>query len=407
MINTKPLMLAVLLSLALTTWVNAQESKGRVYVWDFVDNKGQQTDLTDRLTSEFEVALNQAKCYQVLERRRFNKVLAHIKNEKAIANLDGISKESQGEIKKITNAQIVVFGQVDDDIASGEYKISVTFQNLDSSKEVKSIRIRRGRIQDSESRENAMKELVKEICGNNASPPAPHKETGRDWPATQKPAEEKARRIAQERNAQFIVYGESVTGSIANGSYNEYVFVGYSNTPVLFTMQSTKGNFWAGVRVNNSNNLSVLKSEFVRRIDKIPFTPQTDDAYILRITGERNFGDYVIELSYISGPPHERNRPRLISMNGNRLGNIAKDSFDEYTFRGHANEAILFTLQPTEGNFWAGVRIFNSRKIQVLKSEFVRPIEKIPFTPQSDDEYTIRITGERNFGSYVIVLSKP
>lgn len=167
MFNAKPSMLAVLLTLVLTTLANAQESKGRAYVWDFVDNKGQRTDLTDRLTSEFEVALNQAKCYQVLERRRFDEVLKHIKNEKVIADLNDISKSSQGEIKKFTNAQIVVFGKIDDDVASGEYKISVTFQNFDSSKEVKSIRIRRGRIQDSESRENAMKELVKEICGDS------------------------------------------------------------------------------------------------------------------------------------------------------------------------------------------------------------------------------------------------
>jgi tetratricopeptide (TPR) repeat protein len=163
----KSTMLAVLLSLVFPFWMNGQTQKERVYIWDFVDNKGQQTDLTDRITSEFEEALNQAKCYQVVERRRFDKVLAHIKNEKAIADLNDLSKSSRGEVKKITNAQIIVFGKVDDDIASGEYKISVTFQNFDSSKEVKSIRIRRGRIDDIESREDAMKELVKKICSSS------------------------------------------------------------------------------------------------------------------------------------------------------------------------------------------------------------------------------------------------
>jgi hypothetical protein len=167
MLNTKTSMATVLLILVLAIWANGQTPKERVYVWDFVDNKGQRTDLTDRLTLEFEEALNRAKCYQVLERRQIGKLLDHIKNEKAVADLDDISKKSQGEIKKITNAQIVVFGKVDDDIDSGQIKISVSFQHFDSSKEVKSIRIRRGQRFDTESRESAMKELVKEICGDS------------------------------------------------------------------------------------------------------------------------------------------------------------------------------------------------------------------------------------------------
>ncbi|HXU39715.1 MAG TPA: CsgG/HfaB family protein [Blastocatellia bacterium] len=163
-------MLTVLLGVLVAS-VNAQAPKERVYVWDFVDTHGQQTSLTGRMTLEFEEALTQARCYQIVERRQFDRVLAHIKNEKAIADLNDISKASQGEVRRITNAQIVVFGKVDDDIASGEFKITVTFQRFDSSKEVKSIRMRRGRIQDSESRENAMKDLVKQTCGvGNASP---------------------------------------------------------------------------------------------------------------------------------------------------------------------------------------------------------------------------------------------
>lgn len=167
MLKVSTTLFAAMLSLVLVPCVNGQGPKERIYVWDFVDDKGQQTSLTARMTLEFEVALTQAKCYQVLERRQFDKLLAHIKNEKAIADLNDISKRTQDEVKKITNAQIVVFGKVDDDIASGEYKISVTFQNFDSSKAVKSIRIRRGRILDIESRENAMKELVKGICGDS------------------------------------------------------------------------------------------------------------------------------------------------------------------------------------------------------------------------------------------------
>ena len=169
MLRVSTTLLAVLLCLVSVSRVSGQGTKERIYIWDFVDNNGQQTSLTVRVTLEFEEALTQAKCYQVVERREIDKLLKHIKNERAIADLNDLSKASQGEVKKITNAQIVVFGKVDDDIESGEYKISVTVQHFDSSKEVKGIRIRRGRIQDSESRENAMKELVKEVCGDSSA----------------------------------------------------------------------------------------------------------------------------------------------------------------------------------------------------------------------------------------------
>jgi hypothetical protein len=169
MLKVSTTLLAVLLSLALVPCVNGQGPKERVYIWDFVDNKGQQADLTAWFTSEFEEALSHANCYQVLERRQFDRLLANIKNEKAIADLNDLSKESQSEIKKITNAQIVVFGKVDDDIESGQIKISVSFQHFDSSKKVWSTRIPRGKRLDPESRENAMKGLVKEICDNDMS----------------------------------------------------------------------------------------------------------------------------------------------------------------------------------------------------------------------------------------------
>jgi hypothetical protein len=211
MFNAKSSILVVLLSLVLTTLANAQGSKGRVYVWDFVDNKGQQTDLTHRLTSEFEVALNQANCYQVLERRQFDQILQHIKNERAIADLNDLSKSSQGELRKITNAQIVVFGKVDDDFASGEYKIIVTFQNFDSSKEVKSIRMKRGRIQDSESRENAMQELVKEICSGPFGSVKPN-------PSSPISGETQPKKKGGCDNLSFDIYTGQINGIAATAS---------------------------------------------------------------------------------------------------------------------------------------------------------------------------------------------
>jgi hypothetical protein len=196
MLNAKTSMLAVLLSLVLglSTWISGQEMKERVYIWDFDDRTGKNPKLTERITKAFEEALIQARCFQVLERRQFDKLLAQSRNEKAISDLNDISKKSLGEVKRITNAQIVILGEVDDDVDSGQFKITVSLQRFDSPKEaVESIKLLRGRINDSEIREQAMRDLVKKICDRyNTAQPPPSSESQADSTLRSSPNEIKA-----------------------------------------------------------------------------------------------------------------------------------------------------------------------------------------------------------------------
>ena len=135
----------------------------RCYVWDFAVRNGGKSELTRQLTVEFEEKLTQKKLCKVLERRNYARLIAQKDNEKAVLRLEGISTTSLDTLKA-NNANAVVFGEVYDDIQSGEYKITVTLENFDNSKSVWSVPIRHGLINDAASREKAMEELVGKIA---------------------------------------------------------------------------------------------------------------------------------------------------------------------------------------------------------------------------------------------------
>jgi hypothetical protein len=156
-----------LLILAATCLAQPRDSL-RCYVWDFAMRNGMRTELTRQLTVEFEEKLTQKKFCKVLERRNYARLVAQKDNEKAILRLDGISRATVDTLKAY-DANTVVFGEVYDDISSGSYKVTLTFQHFDNSKSVWSVSIRRGLINDAASREQAMDDLVRLILDDTMS----------------------------------------------------------------------------------------------------------------------------------------------------------------------------------------------------------------------------------------------
>jgi len=142
----------------------AAKKEQSAYVWDFTTRYSQKNKMTSKFTHDFETAFVQFGCYKILERRNYGRLIAQIDNEKAISEISRISTDTLDNLKGI-QANIVIFGEVFDDIDSGEIKITVTFQAFDGTKILmKSIRISRGKAGDAESREKAMKELTDKIC---------------------------------------------------------------------------------------------------------------------------------------------------------------------------------------------------------------------------------------------------
>jgi len=153
------LLLLVLLSLR-------SHAAENVVVWDFASRDGEKDKTTESLTYEFEEALSENCSYDVLERRKLDRLQAVIKNEKALQDIGELTAGGSTELKRL-GASLVVFGEVYDDVDSGEVIVTVTFQDFKGKKVlIRSIPLRRGLLRDSATRRDSMATLAGKICKN-------------------------------------------------------------------------------------------------------------------------------------------------------------------------------------------------------------------------------------------------
>ncbi len=136
-----------------------------VYVWDFTTRDLRENGVTSKFTYDFELALVEKgqSSFRVLERRNLASLIAQIDHEKAIHDVLGISESTLKNLKA-QEATLVIFGQVFDDVDSGEVQVTVTFQAFDGTKVlVKSASLSRGLVNDAKSRKAAMEGMVGEL----------------------------------------------------------------------------------------------------------------------------------------------------------------------------------------------------------------------------------------------------
>lgn len=147
----------------------AGQSGPNVYVVDFTTRDLQKNALTAKFTHDFELALAQAGCYGVLESSEYSRLLTELDRERGIADIGQLSDSALSNLKT-EQAEIVVFGEVFDDVDSGQVNITVTFQKFDRTKVlIKSILLARGKASDAESRQEAMGSLASGLCQRTAT----------------------------------------------------------------------------------------------------------------------------------------------------------------------------------------------------------------------------------------------
>ena len=153
-----------LITLLIFSFVGLNTGYGQnVAVWDFTTRDGEDDQMTENFTYEFEEALVNYGGVSVLERRNMDRLVAVIENERAVQDILQMSESAINDLKQIGVEQ-VVFGEIYDDIDGGEISIRVTFQELNGEKAlVKSTYMRRGLLSDGRSRRDKMKELVESL----------------------------------------------------------------------------------------------------------------------------------------------------------------------------------------------------------------------------------------------------
>lgn len=172
--SIRRLLLTMLCMLSLITGesVHAQSMNNiNVYVWDFGTRDSKKTSLTKNFTEEFEGALIRANCCVILERRNYDRLMAQKNNEIAIMSIEGIAESSVITLKTL-EANAVIFGEIYDDVESGEVKITATVQAFDGKNLAReNAKISRGRRLDTTSREKIMQELAEKVCSSLVSEP--------------------------------------------------------------------------------------------------------------------------------------------------------------------------------------------------------------------------------------------
>lgn len=140
------------------------ETAFTMYIWEFGTRKGIKDEATRNLTQEFETAFIGTQCCTVLERRSYDRLMQQKENEKAVMSIDGIADTSVKTLKTL-EAGAVLFGEVYDDVTSGEVKVSAIVQDFAGKSLVKqSIRFSRGKLSDAASREESMNALAEQVC---------------------------------------------------------------------------------------------------------------------------------------------------------------------------------------------------------------------------------------------------
>ena len=146
----------------------AAQSGPNVYVVDFTTRDLKKNAQTAKFTHDFEQALVQSSCYQVLE-SDVSRLLTELDREQAIADISQLSSTALKNLKA-KQASMVIFGEVFDDVDSGQVSVIVTFQKFDRTKAlIKSTLIPRGKSNDAESRQAAMNGLAGDLCRRTAT----------------------------------------------------------------------------------------------------------------------------------------------------------------------------------------------------------------------------------------------
>ena len=142
-------------------FANSSLNDSIVYVWDFSVEDPKDRDLAAQLTEDFETELIKYEYYKVLERRQYNRIAMHRNMEDNIAAIESLSQEAKDKLIE-ERADMVIFGILKDDIESGQYEVTVSFQRLSDASIPKkeSILISRGMIRDNQSRKDYMSELM-------------------------------------------------------------------------------------------------------------------------------------------------------------------------------------------------------------------------------------------------------
>ncbi|TMU57460.1 hypothetical protein [Flagellimonas algicola] len=142
---------------------NSGSERPALYVWDFSTEIPELKNVASELTSDFETELINLDRYRILDRRNYSRLVSVQKIEEEASDIKNLTNSSIDNLE-VNKAEIVVFGELKENVNSGEYNLTVIFQKLNGEISRKSsIFIRRGLISDNTTREESIRKLILQL----------------------------------------------------------------------------------------------------------------------------------------------------------------------------------------------------------------------------------------------------
>lgn len=271
------------------------------YVWLFASDGPDAKEIAEKVTDEFEVALLDAGCVSLLERREIKTLLDHQLNEATILSTSSLGAAERKELQA-RRADSVVFGKITEDFESGHIRIEVKLQTLTSETIAgKRVLLTKGKRLDAVERESMMQKLANDLCLSVGKAFGQAPTPGTETPAGADPLAARTAELAANDGAGVLLLEEAAKGKLATGTVRAFYFSGKKNEPLHFTIVA-KGNYSIAFKVFD-NQGKELAERNVYDSSQVGFTPPRDGSYKAQVTGFNGFGDFSILMRRLDDVP--------------------------------------------------------------------------------------------------------
>lgn len=271
------------------------------YVWLFASDGPDAKEIAEKVTDEFEVALLDAGCVSLLERREIKTLLDHQLNEATILSTSSLGAAERKELQA-RRADSVVFGKITEDFESGHIRIEVKLQTLTSETIAgKRVLLTKGKRLDAVERESMMQKLANDLCLSVGKAFGQAPTPGVETPAGSDPLAARTAELAGNDGAQVLLLEQVAKGKLATGTVKEFYFSGVKNDPLHFAI-AIKGSYLIIFKIFDSQGRELAEGS-TYSTKEVGFTPPRDGSYRAQVSASGGFGDFSILMRRLEDVP--------------------------------------------------------------------------------------------------------
>jgi hypothetical protein len=281
-------------------WGNpAWAARPVTYVWLFASDGSDAKEIAEKVTDEFEVALLDAGCVSLVERREIKKLFDHQKNELAITSTSSLADTDRDELRA-RKADSMVFGKITEDFESGHIRIEVKLQTMAGETLAgKRVLLTKGKRLDAVERESMMQKLADDLCRSVGKALGQEPTAGTETAPDADPLAARTAELARNDEAAVLLLDQAARGKVATGTVRTFYFSGERNVPLHFSM-TAKGSCNFDFMILDTQDKALISptsgSAYSPDAKEVGFTPPRNGSYKAVVKATSGFGDFTLLL---------------------------------------------------------------------------------------------------------------